>query len=123
MKISTFITAGLSLMLAACATNGTLQSATGDATISGTLTRSLFEPYQIEITLDGKKYHGEWRTAEPTREQYTRTAWPHKRHIGQVHSVLLADAGSKLDCRWQTHSETGTGSCSSGSVEYPLILK
>lgn len=123
MKTSIIITAGLSLILAACATNGTLQSTTGDAKISGTLTRELFEPYQVEITLDGKTYHGVWRTSEPTQEQYKATAWPHKKHVGQVHSVLMADAGSKLDCRWQTHGETGMGSCTSGSHEYPLTLK
>ncbi|MBI5920675.1 MAG: hypothetical protein HY847_03390 [Betaproteobacteria bacterium] len=123
MKKTTFITTGLSIMLTACATNGMLQSSTGDAKISGTLTRSLFEPYRVNIALDGKEYQGEWRTGEPTREQYLATAWPHKKHIGQVHSVLVADAGSKLDCRWQTHSETGTGSCTLGSHQYPLTLK
>lgn len=123
MKKTTFVTAGLTFMLTACATIGTLQSSKGDAKISGTLTRSLFEPYWVEITLDGKEYQGEWRTSEPTREQYAATAWPHKKHIGQVHSVLIANAGSKLDCRWQTHGETGTGSCTLGSHEYPLTLK
>ena len=123
MQQSIFITAGLSLMLAACATTGTLQSATGAATISGTLTRSLFEPHRVEVILDGRKYHGEWRTGAPTQEQLKAKTLPHKRHFGQVQSVLVADDGSKLDCRWQTHEMTGTGSCSSGSVEYPLILK
>ena len=118
-----FVAAGLSLLLAACATTGTLESPKAAGQISGTLTRSLFEPYRVEIILDGKKYQGEWRTTEPTSEQYKTTAWPHKKHIGQVHSVLIADAGSKLDCRWQTHGETGTGSCTSGSFEYPLVLK
>lgn len=124
MKNSIFITAGLLLLLTACSTTGTLQSPTGDNKISGTITRGVFEPYQIEIILDDKAYRGEWRTIEPTQEQ--RAAYPvsHKWHPGQVQSVLIANDGSKLDCHWITHTTTSAeGSCKFGSVEYPLILK
>lgn len=119
LLIATFVTLGLS----ACTSIGSLQSTQADARISGTVTRGFLEPYRVEINLDGKTYRGEWRTGAPTAEQKATTTRPHRKHVGEVRSVLLADDGSKLDCRWLTHSETGEGSCSADNREYPLTLK
>lgn len=118
-----FVIAALATLgLAACSSTGSLQSGTGDK-ISGTLTRGLIEPYHVEIKLDGKTYHGEWRTGAPTAEQKAAAGRPHRFHVGQVRSTLTAADGSKLDCQWQTHSETGEGTCTGNGREYPLVLK
>lgn len=111
------------LLLGACATNGAIRSATGDPAIGGTLTRGLFEPYQIEIVLYEKKYRGEWRTGTPTAEQIAGLSRQQKRFRGQVQAMPVAADGSKLDCYWQTQQLTGQGYCRSGRAEYPLILK
>lgn len=116
------ITALTALGLAACSSTGSLQSSQGDK-ISGTLTRGLIEPYRVEVNLDGKVYRGEWRTGAPTPGQKAATTYPHRKHIGEVRSMLKADDGSMLDCRWETHGDTAEGACAGHGREYPLVLK
>ena len=87
------------------------------------MTRGLIEPYRVEVNLDGKVYRGEWRTGAPTAEQKAATTYPHRTHIGEVRSMLKADDGSMLDCRWNAHSETAEGACVANGREYPLVLK
>ena len=123
MKASTQIAAALSLVLSACTATSAFQSNSAQAPISGTVTRSQFEPARIDVTLEGKQYHGEWRTTAPTREQRAVTTYPHRWHIGQVYSVLIADDGSKVDCHWLTHGDSAIGGCISGQTTYPLAVK
>jgi hypothetical protein len=123
MHKTAFFTAALSLLLAGCTTTGTLQSVAPGAAISGTLTRGAIEPHRIEVAVDGRKYRGEWRTGEPTQAQRAATALPHQWHIGQVRSVLVADDGSMMECRWQTHGNSAEGTCKTSDREYPVILR
>jgi hypothetical protein len=111
------------LLLSACSSTGTLQSTKPENRISGTVTRGLIQPYRVEVTLDDKVYRGEWRTGAPTKEQKTEAGHTHRFHVGQVRSTLGADDGSKIECHWLTHGETGDGACQAGGREYPLILK
>ena len=123
MKANLLIVAGIALGLSACASTVSMQSSRADAKASATVTRGLFEPYLIEVSIDGKIYRGEWRTSDPTKEQKAATTYPHLKHIGQVQSKLTADDGSTLDCRFQTHGETAEGSCSGNGRDYPLVSK
>lgn len=122
MKKSHFLIAGVMLGLSACST-GILQSPQADAKISGTLKRTVIQPYQIEVNLDGKIYRGEWRTDFPTHEQKKAVTRPHFKHIAQVRSILKADDGDTLDCHWETHVKEAKGVCSANGKDYPLILK
>lgn len=110
------------LTLSACTSIGTLQSTKADSAITGTVTRSAFEPYLVEVRLDGKAYRGEWRSEPPVPEQKKATSFPHRKHVGQVHATLKADDGSLLDCNWVTHGETAKGVCSAAGRDYPLVL-
>ena len=123
MKANLLIVAGIALGLSACASTVSMQTPRADAKASATVTRGLFEPYLVEVKLDGKTYRGEWRTSDPTKEQKAATTYPHLKHIGQVRSTLTADDGSTLDCRFQTHGETAEGSCSGNGRDYPLAGK
>lgn len=111
------------LVLSACSSTGILQSTKPENKIDGVVKRGAFEPHQVEVTLDGKTYRGEWRTGAPTKEQKSEAGRPHRYHVGQVRTTLRADDGSQLDCQWQTHSQTGEGVCAAGGREYPMVLK
>jgi hypothetical protein len=123
MQINMFVAAAALVGISACSSTGSIQSKNPDEKISGKVTRGFVEPHEVEVTMDGKTYRGEWRTGAPTAAQTASTSYPHRYHIGQVSSVLVADDGSKLDCRWQTHSLVGEGACKTGNHEIPLILK
>lgn len=112
-----------SFALCACTSTGILQADKPGMNIGGTLARGAFEPYRVEVALDGKAYRGEWRTGAPTREQLAATGYPHRRHVGVVQSRLVAADGSALDCRWETHGDRAEGKCVSNDREYPLSLK
>jgi hypothetical protein len=118
-----FVAAGLSMVLAACGSVGRLEPASPGMPIHGTVNRGFLEPHRIELNLDGKLFRGEWRTGPPGRDQLAATRYPHRWHVGQVESVLVAGDGSQLHCRWQTHGVTGEGKCVTGDREYPLLLK
>lgn len=122
MKKSHLLVAGVIVGLSACST-GILRSPEADAKISGTLKRTVIQPYEIEVNLDGKIYRGEWRTDFPTPEQKKAVTYPHFKHIGQVRSILKADDGDTLDCRFETHVKEAKGVCSGNGRDYPLILK
>ena len=123
MQKKLLIAAGIVLGLSACSSTTTLQSTQSGSSISGSVTRGAFEPHAVVVQLEGKMYRGEWRTGAPAAEQKTATAYPHQKHIGEVRSMLKADDGSTLDCRWKSHGESAEGVCASGGRDYPLILK
>lgn len=123
MQIKMVIAAAALVGVSACSSTGFIQAKNPDEKISGKVTRSFVEPHEVEVTMDGKTYRGEWRTGAPTAEQKASTSYPHRYHIGQVSSALVAEDGSNLDCRWQTHSQVGEGACRTGNREIPLILK
>jgi hypothetical protein len=123
MRIQFVIAAAALVGISACSSTGSIQAKNPDEKISGKVTRGFFEPHEVEVILDGKTYRGEWRTGAPTAAQKAATSYPHRYHIGQVNSVLVAGDGSKLACRWQTHSQVGEGACITNGREMPLILK
>lgn len=118
--LNSLLIAGLTLGLGACASTTTLQSTDGN--VSGKLSRNLIEPHQVEVTLDGKAYRGDWRTSAPSKEQRQTAGFPHQKHIGQVNATLKADDGGILNCRWQTHGDQAEGTCTSAGRDYPLKL-
>ena len=123
MQKKFMIAAFVALVLSACSSTGTLQSAQPENKISGTVKRGAFEPHQVEVTLDGKTYRGEWRTSAPTTEQRAAAGLPHQYHVKQVRSTLRSDDGKQLDCQWQTHGESAEGACRADGREYPLNLE
>lgn len=123
MKANLLIVAGIALGLSACASTVSMQSPRADAKASATVTRGLFEPYLVEVSIDGKIYRGEWRTSDPTKEQKAATSYPHLKHVGQVRTRVTADDGSTLDCRFQTHGDTAEGTCSGSGHDYGLFEK
>ena len=123
MQAKFAMTCGILLGLNACASTVVLQTTQPGTKITGSVTRGAVEPYRVEVSLDGKTYTGEWRTTAPTPEQKAATSYPHKKHIGQVQSILKANDGGVLDCRWDTHGETAEGRCTTGDRTYPLVLK
>jgi hypothetical protein len=110
--------------LSACTSAGSLRSAAPDAPISGTVTRGVLEPHDVEVTLEGKTYRGEWRTLAPTLKQKEKTPYPHRYHVGRVESTLTAPDGSRLVCNWLTHGYEGEGSCRAPDRrEFKLLLQ
>lgn len=122
-KVSLLIVSGIALGLTACSSTVALQSASPDTKINGTVTRGPMVPDRVEVILDGRTYRGKWRTGAPTREQKAATSYPHRFHVSEARSILSADDGDKLDCRWLMHGDTGEGTCSAGGRVYPMILK
>lgn len=111
------------LVLSACSSTGTISPTSSAAPIRGTVTRGLLEPYQVEVTLSGKTYRGEWRTEAAPQHPNANSA-VHKRHVGKVQSTLRADDGSQLACLWLVHSQVGEGSCvGPDKREYPLRVQ
>lgn len=123
MQIKMVIAAAALVGISACSSTVSIQAKNPDVKISGKVTRGFVEPHEVEVIMDGKTYRGEWRTSAQTAAQTASTSYPHRYHIGQVTSALVAEDGSKLDCRWQTHSQVGEGTCKAGNHEILLILK
>ena len=123
MKSRRFILTLALLTLGACSTTRSLQSASADPTVTGSVTHGLFEPGRIAATLGGKTYRGEWQVDWPTPAQRGETRYPHRRHIGSVKQTLVADDNSTAQCQWQTHANTAEGICSADGRDYPLTLR
>lgn len=98
------------LIISACSTTGKLSPISSEDPIGGTVTRGLVEPFQVEVTLSGKTYRGEWRTLAAPESSGASLAL-HRRHVGKVQSALRADDNTQLVCSWFVHSQIGEGSC------------
>ena len=98
------------LVISACSTTGRISPLSSGAPIGGTVTRGMFEPHHVEVTLSGKSYRGEWRTEAAPEHPYAKSA-VHKYHVGKVRSTLRAVDGSQLVCSWLVHDQAGEGSC------------
>lgn len=107
-------------MTGACATTESLTAAPTEVSIRATLTRGLFEPYRIDLELDGKAYVGEWRTTAADPAQRAATPYPQRKQAGQVDATLLAADGSALRCHWLTRGGHAVGSCGNASGRYQL---
>jgi len=112
------------VLTAGCATTSfTLHPPSGGTAITGKKTFRVFEPNQIEITLDGKTYRGEWSTGAASGDM-PAVSWPHKRHTGRAHAELTAEDGSRLSCHWIFHGGEGGGTCKgTGAREYKLTTQ
>jgi hypothetical protein len=76
--------------------------------------QSFVQPHQIEVTLDGQIYAGEWRSQEapdhPLAQSYT-----HKHTVGRVVTTLTSRDGRHLYCNWLVDGLHGYGSCEAES--------
>ncbi len=122
MKFRLLILAIGALALSACTSSGSLRTSDAE-TIKATVTRHLFGPDQMEISLNGKMYHGEWKVGAPTKEQTAGETFRHRMHMHSVKNTLKAEDGSVMSCQWETHLYAADGKCSVVGKEYSLSLK
>jgi len=92
----------------------TLRSENSTQGGSGVVRQGLVQPYQIELTLDGQTYTGEWRTQDasdhPLAQSYT-----HKHTVGRVVTTLTSRDGKHLYCNWLVEGLHGSGTCEAES--------
>lgn len=123
MKVTSLVTLIMCLFLAACSTTKILPSENPEADISGSITRHLFAPDRIEISVAGRVYRGEWRITSLTTTQLAKINYPHRRHMGYAQLDLTADDGHQLICHFNLHSQMGEGTCSDGLRSYPMSIR
>lgn len=102
-------------LLAACASPVVLTAPEGATQATGTLTLTWLEPHALEVTLDGKRYVGEWTSqicsTDECRGVYRDVPRIHRRHIRKGHAVLMAADGSRIECDWVSHLPELDGTC------------
>jgi hypothetical protein len=111
MKYWIFITA---LLLAGCTTTNVALSPADKAAIgAGTLQIVWLLPNRAEITLDGKRYVGEWsdgRCFTPEcRGEFRNVLKHHRNHIRNGAAELVAKDSSQLNCKWVSHDNEVVG--------------
>ena len=111
MKKRLLLLAVAALILAACTSTAVIGSASPGTPISGTVVRSLVQPAQVEISLDGKIYRGDWFEKVPDTDQRAATGYPHRRHVGVADATLFAADGATMTCHWETHARQANGVC------------
>lgn len=77
---------------------------------SGSLHQSFVEPHQIEVSVDGQVYRGEWRSQEAPDHPLAQT-YLHKRTVGRVETTLTSSKGRRMHCNWLVDSLHGYGTC------------
>jgi hypothetical protein len=122
MKFRLLILAISVLALTACSSSGALRISDAE-TIKATVTRHLFGPDQIEVSLNEKVYRGEWQVGPPSKEQTAGATFRHRQHMHSVKNTLKAEDGSEMSCQWNTHLYAADGKCSVAGREFPLSLK
>jgi hypothetical protein len=122
MKFKLLIVAFGALTLTACSSSGVLRTSDAE-TIKATVTRHLFGPDQIEVSLNDKIYRGEWKLGPPSKEQTAGEPFRHRQHMHSVKNTLKAEDGSEMSCQWNTHLYAADGKCSVSGKEYALSLK
>lgn len=120
MRTSLIATAIGALLLSACTSIGSLKI--GSDEISAAVTRNLFGPDRIEVTLNGKVYRGDWILSPPAKEQTEGQPRRHRQHIASAKQTLKADDGSEMTCQWKTHLYAYDGNCTIGGREYALSM-
>lgn len=110
------------LALTACSSSGSLRTSDAE-TVKATVTRHLFGPDQIEVSLNDKVYRGEWKVGPPLKEQTAGETFRHRQHMHSVKHTLKAEDGSEMSCQWNTHLYAADGKCSVAGREYSLALK
>lgn len=121
MNPKLILLAASTIVLAACTSTGTIKTETD--TLSAIVTRNLFGPDKIEVTLNGKVYRGDWKIGPPSKEQTQGETFRHRQHMHSAKSVLKTDGGSEMVCQWKTHLYAADGSCAVDGREYLLSLR
>jgi hypothetical protein len=101
--------------LAGCASNVALKDARDATQAMGTLTLTWLHSNTMEVTLDGKRYEGEWDSERcldvECRGAYSTVSKVHRRHIREGQAVLKTKEGDRLDCEWVSHLPDVKGTC------------
>lgn len=121
MKKSLVAAAIGALLLSGCTSIGSVKNGSDEA--SAVVTRNLFGPDRIEVTLNGKTYRGDWILSPPAKEQLEGQTRRHRQHISSAKQTLKADDGSEMTCQWKTHLYAYNGNCTVGNREYALSLE
>lgn len=105
------------LALAGCASNVALKDDSNATQAVGTLTLTWLQPNSMEVTLDGKRYVGEWDSERcldaECRGAYRAMSKVHRRHIREGQAVLKTKEGDRMDCEWVSHLPDVKGTCRS----------
>lgn len=103
------------IALAGCASNVVLKDASDTPQAVGTLTLTWLAHNSMEVTLDGKRYVGEWDSERclnmECRGAYSNVPKVHRRHIREGKAVLTTREGDRLDCEWVSHLPDVQGMC------------
>ncbi len=103
------------IALTGCASNVALKDASDATQAVGTLTLTWLIHNSMEVTLDGKRYVGEWDSKRclnvECRGVYGNVAKVHRRHIDKGQAILESREGDRLDCEWVSHLPDVQGTC------------
>lgn len=103
------------LLLAGCASNVALKDANDATQAVGILHLAWLQPNSMEVSLDGKRYVGEWDSERclnvECRGAYRNVSKIHRRHINQSQAILKSREGDRLDCEWVSHLPDVQGTC------------
>jgi hypothetical protein len=101
--------------LAGCASNVALKDDSNATQAMGTLTLTWLQPNAMEVTLDGKRYVGEWDSERcfnaECRGAYSYVPRIHRRHIDKGQATLKTREGDRMDCEWVSHLPDVKGTC------------
>ncbi len=82
---------------------------------AGTLQLVWLGPNRAEITLDGKRYVGEWADSRcftpQCRGEFFNVPKIHRRHIRKGSAELAAQDESSLNCEWVSYDKKVIGAC------------
>ena len=103
------------IALTGCASNVVLKDAADTPQAMGTLTLTWLLNNYMEVTLDGKRYVGEWESERcldvECRDVYSDVSKVHRRHIRKGRAILKSMQGDSLDCKWVSHLPDVQGTC------------
>ncbi|MCP5277919.1 MAG: hypothetical protein H6935_06080 [Thiobacillus sp.] len=105
------------LLLAGCTSNLALKDTSNAAQAVGTLNLHWLQPNSIEVTLEGRRYKGDWTMSRclpadyQCRGPYLSVPKVHRRHISQGQATLTSREGDSLECKWVSHLPDVRGTC------------
>lgn len=108
--LARFVILSASLVAGCAPTCLTLHSSEYGLGGTGIVRQSFIQPYQIEVTVNGDAYTGQWRTQEAPDHPLAKS-YLHKREVGRVVTTLSDNKGRHLYCNWLVQSLRGYGTC------------
>ena len=103
------------IALTGCASSVVLKDAADTPQAMGTLTLTWLLNNYMEVTLDGKRYVGEWDSERcldvECRGGYSNVSKVHRRHIREGQATLKSMEGDSLNCKWVSHLPDVKGTC------------